>query len=340
MRIEAAAYRGRPVYFELIGPWTRPERAQPYEPTAREQVFVVSFIALWILMLLVGAMLARRNLRLGRGDRRGAFRLAAFVFAAWAVGWFFGTHHVPNLSEFVLFMEFLAWGLLWSCFAWLLYIALEPYVRRRWPATLVSWSRLLAGDLRDPLVGRDVLAGCLWGAFAVALSRLLWFVPSLFGYPPIQPKSGPDWQFLGARTIIADISNSLLFEVLFALAFLLVLVLLRALLRKEWAAAIAWVLFLTIFFSATSNSIPVALVDNLIVQGVTVFLLRRLGLLWLVVSFVFNGVLSSFPVTTQGSAWYAGISLAGILLMAAMACYGFYTSLGGRPVFGGAVLEE
>jgi hypothetical protein len=26
--------------------------------------------------------------------------------------------------------------------------------------------------------------------------------------------------------------------------------------------------------------------------------------------------------------------------MAAMALYGFYTSLGGRPVFGGAVLEE
>jgi hypothetical protein len=32
-------------------------------------------------------------------------------------------------------------------------------VRRRWPATLVSWSRLLAGRFRDPLVGRDVLAG-------------------------------------------------------------------------------------------------------------------------------------------------------------------------------------
>ena len=54
----------------------------------------------------------------------------------------------------------------------------------------------------------------------------------------------------------------------------------------------------------------------------------------------FDGLLTDFPLTTQGSAWYAGISLAGILLMAAMAFYGFYTSLGGRPVFGGAVLEE
>jgi hypothetical protein len=48
----------------------------------------------------------------------------------------------------------------------------------------------------------------------------------------------------------------------------------------------------------------------------------------------------AFPLTTQGSAWYAGISLAGILLMAAVTLYAFYTSLGGRPVFGGTVLEE
>ena len=197
MRIEAAAYRGKPVYFELIGPWTRPERMQPYQPTAGERVFLVIGIVLLLSMLVVGAMLARRNLRLGRGDRRGAFRLAAFVFAAWAVAWFFGAHHVPNLDEFGLFVEFLAWGLFLSCFFWVLYIAMEPYVRRRWPATLVSWSRLLAGGFRDPLVGRDVLAGCLLGAFANALARLVWFVPSWLGYPPPQPtfrvQSGSFW---------------------------------------------------------------------------------------------------------------------------------------------------
>jgi hypothetical protein len=51
-------------------------------------------------------------------------------------------------------------------------------------------------------------------------------------------------------------------------------------------------------------------------------------------------VLENFPLTPQGSAWYADIRLTGILLMAAMAFYGFYTSLGGRPIFGGHVLEE
>ena len=51
-------------------------------------------------------------------------------------------------------------------------------------------------------------------------------------------------------------------------------------------------------------------------------------------------LLEGYPLTTQGSAWYAGISLTAVLLMAAIALYCFYTSLGGRPVFGGAMLEE
>ena len=339
MRIEAAAYRGKPVYFELIGPWTRPERMQPYQLTRGERAGLVIGIVLFFSMLVAGVMLARRNLRLGRGDRRGALRLAAFVFATRTMAWFFGAHHVPNFAEFGLFLESLASGLLWSCFIWVLYIALEPYVRRRWPATLVSWSRLLAGGFRDPLVGRDVLVGCLFAAFLAALGGLGWFVPAWLGYPPTQPYSGPQSLFLGARTIIADMSNGLFIEVLLALALLFVLVLLRALLRKEWAAAIAFVLLTTFFFSSWSQFDPVTLGMNVIIDVLTVFLLIRFGLLALVAIWVFVGLLN-FPLTTQGSAWYAGISLTGILLMAAMAFYGFYTSLSGRPVFGGAVLDE
>jgi len=66
----------------------------------------------------------------------------------------------------------------------------------------------------------------------------------------------------------------------------------------------------------------------------------RFGLLALVTNFVVWSSLAGFPLTFQGSAWYAGIGLTGFLLIAAIAFYAFYTSLGGRPVFGGAVLEE
>ncbi len=340
MRIEAAAYRGKPVYFELIGPWTRPERTQPYQPTRGERVGLVILIVLLFSLLVVGAMLARRNLRLGRGDRRGASRLAAFVFAAWAVAWVFGAHHVPNFDELGLFFEFLFWGLGWSCLIWVLYIALEPYVRRRWPATLVSWSRLLAGDFRDPLVGRDILAGCFLAPFSAAVGGPVWFVFSWLGYPPGQPSSGPQSVFLGARMIVADVALALIFALFFWLGALFVLFLLRALLRKEWAAAVAWVFLFTVFSTAGSQFAPDVLVGALIFFGLAVFVLIRFGLLALVANFIVYYILHSFPLTTQGSAWYSGISLTGILLIAALALYGFYTSLGGRLAFGGAVLEE
>jgi len=214
-------------------------------------------------------------------------------------------------------------------------------VRRHWPATLVSWSRLLAGGFRDPLVGRDVLVGCLLGAFASLLSRLWWFVPSWLGDPPRQPLSGPQFQFLGARAIIASISSGLGGALVAALAFLFVLFLMRALLRKQWAAAVAFVLFLSGLSAARSQDAIFAFVALVILNSVTVFLLTRLGLLALLAAFVFQFcLLENFPLTTQGSAWYAGISLAGILLMAAVTLFAFYISLGGRPVFGSGVFED
>ena len=53
--------------------------------------------------MIVGAVVvAQRNVRAGRGDRRGALRLSAFVFAAMFVSWFFGERHVATLWEVAL----------------------------------------------------------------------------------------------------------------------------------------------------------------------------------------------------------------------------------------------
>jgi len=163
MRIEAAAYRGKPVYFDLIGPWTRPERMHLYQPATGERASLVVGIVVLLSLVLGGAMLARRNLRLGRGDRRGASRLAAFVFAAFAVAWLFGAHHNPNFSELLLFTEEMVWGLAFSCFLWLLYIALEPYVRRpglqRWSPGVACWLEAF----RTPWWAATCLPGVFWG---------------------------------------------------------------------------------------------------------------------------------------------------------------------------------
>jgi hypothetical protein len=339
MRIEAAAWRGKPVYFELIGPWTQAERTQS-DQAASERTNGLYGIVVFIAALVGAAMLARRNLRLGRGDRRGASRLACVIFAAVAVTYSV-ENHVPNFLEFGILMEALFYGLALAGIFWVLYMALEPYVRRRWPAALVSWNRLLAGGFRDPLVGSHVLVGCLAGAFASALTRLAWFVPSWLGGPPAQPLlsaidlneiPGLQLQFLGARPIIAGMSNNLILVLIGAFFSLLFLFLFRALLRRDSAAGVAFVLLFSAAQAAEIENPAIVFVTLLILNSLGVFLIFRFGLLAAAAVLAFQAcLLENFPFTTQLSSWYAGISLAGILLMAAIACYCFYTSLGAGP---------
>jgi hypothetical protein len=162
---------------------------------------------------------------------------------------------------------------------------------------------LLAGGFRDPLVGRDVLAGCLLCSSTTVLGSLLWFVPAWLGYAPAQPGRGPDWQFLGARTVIADMASIMIGAPIFWLAALFVLVLLRALLRKQWAAAVAWVLLFSVFSTAQSQFAPFVVLGTLVFFGLAVFCLIRFGLLTLITNFVFYYVLGNYPLTTQGSAF-------------------------------------
>jgi hypothetical protein len=200
---------------------------------------------------------------------------------------------------------------------------------------------LLAGGFRDPMVGRDVLVGSLLGAFSIAIGRLGWYVPGWLGHPPTLPYTGPQWQFLGARAIISDLSNNVTGAFFISFIFLFVLFIFRVVLRKEWAAAVACVLLLTFFRPETTSSLtPAVVMSDLITNGLVVFMLLRFGLLAVVVSFAFGNLLGDFPLTTQGSVWYANLSYAGFILIAAVVFYGFQVSLGGRPIFGGRILEE
>jgi serine/threonine-protein kinase len=341
MRIEAAAFHGQPVYFQLVAPWTTPARMQPFQPSSSQKASNLVFIAVQFVILVAGGLFARRNLRLGRGDRHGAARIAAIFFVLFAVAWTLATHHVASTDEFGNFLTAVSLGLAFSVFVWVVYIAMEPYVRRRWPATLVSWSRLLAGNFRDPIVGRDVLAGCLLGAFSIALARFGWYIPGWTGSPPAMPLNGPSWQFLGLRTTIADLSSNAIVALLVSFVFLFVLFIFRALLRKEWAAAIICTMVLTFFRAPSPGQFRlVYFLVTVVLTGITVLVLMRLGLLAVVVSLLFADLLGSFPLTTQTSAWYSYLSFVGFTLVAALLLYGFYISLAGRPIFGGAALED
>ena len=171
IRIEAAGYRGKPVAFRVVGPWSRADNTGLTTPSGTQQVSVIA-TGVTVLMIATGAFfLVRRNIRLGRGDRRGALRLALLFLTLDTASWILLEHHVAAPAELRLLISFAGLALLQAGVVWLLYLALEPVIRRRWPESLVSWTRLLFGEWRDPLVGRDVLVGCATAVAAIGLFR-------------------------------------------------------------------------------------------------------------------------------------------------------------------------
>src|SRR6185295_1479013 len=127
-----------------------------------------------------------RNLRLGRSDRNGAFRIASFFVAVHMLGWVFWGTYFKDVSKMInAFVASLSSTLFEGVMLWVLYLALEPYVRKRWPETIISWTRALAGRFRDPLVGRDVLLGCLLGVATRALDN----APRWLGFDPRRPET-------------------------------------------------------------------------------------------------------------------------------------------------------
>jgi hypothetical protein len=74
VRVEAATYRGKPVAFSIVGPWTRETRADPEQISDVDRVAYGIAIAILLVLLVAAMLLARRNFRNGRGDRRGAPR--------------------------------------------------------------------------------------------------------------------------------------------------------------------------------------------------------------------------------------------------------------------------
>jgi hypothetical protein len=284
------------------------------------------------------ALLARYNIRAGRGDRRGAIRLASFVFVIGLLSWLVGSRHSLMGNELPSFVFIgLGLSLVLAGLIWVLYLALEPYVRRRWPQAMISWSRMLNGSLRDPLVGRDVLIGALVG---IGMA-LVFPVANLFQFQrhTMPPSPGDLHTFLGGRHLVAVIPLGLCITILIALIQFFVLFLLRVVLRKQWLATGFFVLIFVTANVLSSTDPPVVAVSMLVFFAGFIFVLMRFGFLAATANFLSSWLLTIVPITTDLSAWYAGSSIAVVVLVLAIAGFAFHTSLGGQKGFVGKLLE-
>jgi len=223
--------------------------------------------------------------------------------------------------------------------ATILYLALEPYVRRRDPHTLISWTRLLAGQWRDPLVARDILIGACYGVLFTVFEMSDNLLLPLFGKPPRMPGQFEVSTLLGVRLAIGGLLFYVLAFVLYSLLIFFFLFLLQLVFKRDWMAAV----ILVLIGAGTNNSgeyLVLGYVYLVIIWVSIVLVLKKVGLLALIVGLVVQNVLVVFPMTSHLSRWYANAGLTGIAVISALVVYGFFTGLAGRPLFAAAALDK
>lgn len=340
LRIEAAAAAGRPVWLRVVPPWTRPaqelEPQRGFWPRASQ---IMRVLAPGVVVVVAG-FVALRNVRRGRGDSRGALRLALYLGAARFL-WFLGAHHVASTAEFDLFMSHLAHATLRVGLAYVFYLAIEPYARRLWPRILVSWVRILDGHFRDPLVGRDLLVGAAAGALVALVSRLQFWIPAALGETSALPSFGP-WTFeplrgtLSALASVVGIHGGAVLEIIYPMTWLLIL---RLLLRSTAPALIVVSLLGATLFYPETGSIPGYIVGWVFNFAIFWGVLFRFGLLAFATMYHVLRLLDQLPLTLQPDGWYLGAAVLGLAVIAAPALWGFWVSRAGRPLFRDEILE-
>jgi hypothetical protein len=340
VRVEAASLQGRPVYFRIV------RGAPPALPAAtsgwsrREIGFAARALTALPPILLAGWM-ARKNLRCGRGDRTGARRLAGTVLVAGVLMRWLQGEPVWRFDGYELQASGLAEALLQAALAWILYLAAEPYVRRRWPEALVSWTRLLAGSWRDPLVGRDVLLGVLVaGTVCLCLASFRLEAVSVL-MPPLVPLVPVAQALSSGSGLLGAILARALSAVAFGLGVLVALVFVRALLRHEGLAVVVTVAAILAPYAVLTVGNPFAyFLVHFVVMMLPALLLRRAGLLAFVVFYFCFNVLFDLVGSCNWETWAGQQALVPVLVVVGLAVWGFWRSLGDHPLLDEALLPD
>jgi serine/threonine-protein kinase len=293
--------------------------------------------------------LARRNLLAGRGDRRGATRLAIFVLAVNLLESVFthplGQRGVPSLLTDLVDGRGIGHSLLHAVTMWFAYVAIEPYVRRLWPDMLVGWARLVSGRVRDPLVGRDVVIGGVAGLALCLVAALAYKGVIALGW--LAPREFPEsWALapLGSMGVMAyGVVWSASVSVLNPLWTLVWVLLVHfAVRQRTWSAVIAWGLSTAV--AALTATEPGTLVPTFIDQGlanaVLLFILVRWGLLAGIVAGFVVYVISAVPATLDLSAWYIDRTALGVGVVAVLMAWGFKNAIAGQTVFHDPLAEK
>ncbi|HSK72603.1 MAG TPA: serine/threonine-protein kinase [Pyrinomonadaceae bacterium] len=344
LRVETAAFQGKPVYFRTVAPWDALARETEASEMISAKIGYILIISIVCLVILGSIFLARRNLLAGRGDLKGGLKLTIFIFAAHFAGVIIYADHVPSVwGELSIIYQTTSHSLIIAVVVGLMYIALEPFVRRYWSELLISWNRLLQGDFRDPMIGRDILIGGLFGVGHTASIYLgMLFVILIIGQDDringayhIQALNGIPGTIRAVTGLTTNVVTN---------GFVIIFVLLGFyLLTRRKRLSVFLVAFLyfaiqSLFFVLTQHwgfVFPTILVSIFLYLAIS-----RFGLLCVISYFLFFNLNYLLPITFDTSSFFFPSTIAAFALTFALAVYAFYISIAGQPIFGQGILRE
>lgn len=341
--IETAEFEGKPVYFEIFAPWNSlsDDRVAPVAgDSAYGSIAELIFSILFWIVVIAAVFFGARNIRMGRVDVGGGLKLVLVLAGTYFVGYlylldrhaFIGGMPGAFLMNNIL-LSSASFSIATAALVGLIYVALEPIVRRRWPDLLISWSRLLAGGLRDPMVGRDVLIGGLLGScwvFSVHLKfiiaqKLLGDQSELIVAYPAQAMSGMVSYVSFLATQVGDSVVSGFF------AIFMILLLYLALGNKFLSViTVGLLLFVLLLVSVARNDPWFLLPFPFLHAGLLTAAIWRSGLLGVVTFWVFFFVVWTPAMTLDSSRFYFPQTVLTIIILLGMAIFATFTSVGGH----------
>ena len=346
-RIEAAASNGRITEFVISFPWTvAPDRTAPVA-AGLTAWGAAAFTILVVLTNICVAAVALHNWRRGRGDVRGALLVGLYVSGVLVL---LQLMLSPDLIDGLLQRPLLVASFGEGAYVAVIYLALEPWVRRHWPQTLITWSRVLTRRWRDPLVGRDMLLAVVAGLAVLCAGRLSALGIIAAGGPPQGPNSLLEPSGLGfalenlagGRLIFAGMFAPIFRGLVQAPLFFFVLFLFRTMFRSTWIAITAFVMSCAAF-----NVLQTMRLETwTAATGVFVFLLYvivylpialRYGIFFLTVLYFIPGYADDAMLTTHLAAWYGQSTLIAVLTISMLALWACRLSIGSASRGAGAV---
>ncbi|HEX9984111.1 MAG TPA: serine/threonine-protein kinase [Thermoanaerobaculia bacterium] len=333
VRVDAAAWKGTPVSFAVSAPDDRPAPPPGFGTQSADRFTSV----MQLIVIIVAVLLAVRNVRARRGDRHGAIRLAAALFMLATAGELFLTTSRAGAFAAVSGVADV-FGNAASAALYMLvtYLAVEPYVRRRWPELLISWARVAGGRPRDPLVARHVLIGIMGGFAHAILSVTSRPIAAALDGGSAEFKEfvlGNIWDALGAVTTGASVGLTL------STAMMVLLAIFTIVLRKRRLAGAAIFAVYLIYFWLSVAQRPASIPSYVAITMVLTFVTLRYGLVAMVVAQATFIALLNAPLL-PGAGWATAAAPVTLIAITAAALWAFHTTLGGQPMFSASLLDD